>query len=90
MRNIKDIKSIIIKVGSTSLCDEEGHIDRERVLKIISQIAELKRSGYQVALVSSGAIAAGVGSLGLSESSKQCPTETGFGRHRSGRIDGHL
>ena len=73
MRNIKDIKSIIIKVGSTSLCDEEGHIDRERVLKIISQIAELKRSGYQVALVSSGAIAAGVGSLGLASRPSNVP-----------------
>jgi hypothetical protein len=64
-RNIKDIHRIIIKVGSTSLCDTNGKINKEKILKIISQIATLKRQGYTVVLVSSGAIAAGMGKLGL-------------------------
>lgn len=73
MRNIKDIHKIIIKVGSTSLCGNNGEIDRERVLKVISQIATLKRQGYIVVLVSSGAIAAGMGSLGLQEKPTTLP-----------------
>lgn len=73
MRNIKDIKRIIIKIGSSSLCDESGHIQKEKILKIVEQIAYLKRSGYVVVLVSSGAIATGMGVLNLQEKPSTLP-----------------
>ena len=66
-RSIQDIKKIIIKVGSTTLCDDDGQINKEKILKVIAQIAKLKRAGYTVLLVSSGAIAAGMGALHLNE-----------------------
>ncbi|WP_044600333.1 glutamate 5-kinase [Candidatus Stoquefichus massiliensis] len=65
MREIKGIKKIIIKVGSSSLCNQNGKIDREKILYLILQISKLIKDGYSIVLVSSGAIAAGMGSLKL-------------------------
>ena len=31
MRDFSHVKSVIIKVGSSSLCDEKGNIDTERI-----------------------------------------------------------
>lgn len=73
MREINNIKRMIIKVGSTSLCNEKGKIDKERMLYLISQIAKLKKQGYEIALVSSGAIASGMGCLSLESKPKTIP-----------------
>ena len=65
MRETTHIKKIIIKVGSSSLCDQDGNIDQERVLQLILQIVSLKRKGYIIVVVSSGAIAAGMAAMHL-------------------------
>lgn len=70
MRNITKIKKIIIKVGSSSLCDERGKIDKEKILKLVLQISKLIQSGYFVVLVTSGAIASGMGTLNLNQKPK--------------------
>ena len=54
-RRIKEVKKIVIKVGSSSLCDKDGKINKEKILMLTWQIAKLKREGYIVVLVSSGA-----------------------------------
>lgn len=58
---------IIIKVGSSSLCNHNGVLDLERVLLLVQQIALLKKEGKEVLLVTSGAIAAGMGVMELNE-----------------------
>lgn len=73
MREMIDIKRMIIKVGSTSLCNEKGQIDKERMLYLINQIAKLKKQGYEIALVSSGAIASGMGCMALNERPQTIP-----------------
>ncbi len=65
MRNLSKIKNIIIKIGSSSLCDENGNIDKEKILNLIQQIAYIKRKGINITLVSSGAINAGVNVMKL-------------------------
>lgn len=60
-----EIERIIIKVGSSSLCNDKGILDLEKVLLLTQQIAKLKRLNKQVMLVSSGAIAAGMGVMEL-------------------------
>ena len=55
-REIARIKKIIIKVGSSSLCNQNGEIDKEKILNIALQISKLKKQGYIVVLVSSGAV----------------------------------
>ena len=56
MRDIKKVKRIIVKVGSTSLCNHQGVIEKEKILTLVLQISKLVRQGYTVVLVTSGAI----------------------------------
>jgi glutamate 5-kinase len=59
---------LVIKVGSHVLT-ENGGIARERMMALVELIAQLKRHGYEVILVSSGAVAAGYTKLALDRSS---------------------
>ena len=70
MRNLSHIHNVIVKVGSSSLTDGNGIINDEKMLKLVSQLAYIKRKGMNVILVSSGAQAAGMGVLGLPEKPK--------------------
>lgn len=73
MRNMKHIKNIIVKIGTSSLCDDNGVINHEKMLHIIQQVAIVKRKGIKVTIVTSGAIGAGVGVLGLSKRPSTIP-----------------
>ncbi len=66
-RNLSDVKRVVIKVGTSSLTYPNGNINLSAMEKLVRQAADLAHRGLQVILVSSGAIAAGVGRLGLSE-----------------------
>lgn len=59
-------KRIVVKIGSSSLTNKKGEIDQEKLSDHIEAIAALRREGYQVLLVSSGAVAAGFRQLGYS------------------------
>ena len=63
--------TIVVKVGSRVLTREDGALDDERVAAVADQIARLRLGGRKVALVSSGAVAAGIGRLGW----KRRPTD---------------
>lgn len=67
MRELQQIKNIVIKIGSSSLCDDTNSINKEKILQLIQQIVTLKRKGMRVTLVSSGAIAAGMHIMNLKE-----------------------
>lgn len=56
---------IVVKVGSSSLTDGTGHLEPERLRALVDALAARLGAGGQVVLVSSGAIAAGMGPLGL-------------------------
>ncbi len=56
----------VVKVGTSSITDEAGAIDREAVGKLCAEVADLRRLSHHVVVVSSGAIAAGQPALGLS------------------------
>lgn len=66
--------TVVVKVGSNTLTDADGHIDREYVRGLVEQIAALRASEYAVVLVTSGAIAAGLEALGLYERPTDMPT----------------
>src|SRR5262249_51962880 len=55
----------VVKVGTNVLTAADGTLDPVRLQGLSSQIHRLMQSGKKVALVSSGAIGAGVGHLGL-------------------------
>ncbi len=56
---MKRSKLIVVKVGSNVLTCVDGTLDEGVITNLVSQIADLKRDGYGVVLVSSGAVAAG-------------------------------
>ncbi len=56
---------IIAKVGTSSLTNELGVINRDLIASLCEQIGILRAGGHEVVLVSSGAVAAGVAALGL-------------------------
>jgi len=58
-------KRIVIKVGTSSLTHENGKINIRQLEKLVRVISELANTGNQIILVSSGAVGAGVGKLGL-------------------------
>lgn len=57
-------KRIVVKIGSSSLTNAKGEIDKVRLMDHVQAIAELKKVGHEVLLVSSGAVAAGFKQLG--------------------------
>lgn len=52
-------RSIVVKVGTNVITNARGELDLEILRSLTTQIAELKKSGTDVLLVSSGAVGAG-------------------------------
>jgi glutamate 5-kinase len=59
-------KRIVVKVGSNVLTRKDGKLDVTRMSALVDQIAWLRKQGYEVILVSSGAMASGRGELKVS------------------------
>ena len=55
----------VVKVGTNVLADSTGRLDRARIQSLADQLIRVRSAGWRVVLVSSGAIGAGVGQLGL-------------------------
>ncbi len=67
MMSIMQAKRVVIKIGSSSLTYENGKPNLRKIEKLTRVISDLKNRGLEVVLVSSGAIAVGVGRLGLTD-----------------------
>lgn len=61
---------LVVKVGSSSLTTDQGTIDVDRIDALVDVLARRRLDGTQIVLVSSGAIAAGLGPLGLKDRPK--------------------
>ena len=60
-------KRIVVKVGTSTLTHNSGAVDLRSIEKLVRVLADLRGNGYELILVSSGAIAVGTAKLGLSE-----------------------
>lgn len=58
---------LVIKIGSNILASEDNGLDMKRIQSLADDISSVQELGYEVIVVSSGAIAAGMKKLGLSE-----------------------
>lgn len=65
---------VVMKVGSSSLRGDDGRLDRARVTSLAEQVVVARTDGVQVVVVSSGAVAAGMGLLGLDRRPTDLPT----------------
>ncbi|MGI6205738.1 MAG: glutamate 5-kinase [Anaerovoracaceae bacterium] len=58
-----DARKIVIKLGSNTISDKNGKVDRNIMKHIVAQIMELIDKGKRVIVVSSGAGVSGVGAI---------------------------
>ena len=73
MAVLKDVKRLVVKVGTSTLVYDNGKTNIRRMHKLISVLSDIENSGIKVTLVSSGAIGVGTGKLGLQERPKDTP-----------------
>ena len=57
---LKNVKRVVVKVGSRLLMDVDGVSARQRVTELVKEIAVLRERGLEVILVTSGAVATGM------------------------------
>ncbi len=62
---MKSNQTVVVKVGTSSITDDQGVVRREAVAAICDQVADARQSGHRIVIVTSGAIAAGLPELGL-------------------------
>ena len=73
---LKDKKRIVVKIGSSSLMHSEtGKLDLLKIERLVRALVNIKNSGKEVILVSSGAIAVGKTAIGLHERPDELPVK---------------
>ncbi len=79
------IKRVLIKIGSAVLTGGDG-LDLKIIEQLVDEIAGLTQSGYQVTMISSGAIASGKQRLGISGALKSIPQKQAAAAVGQGRL----
>ncbi len=67
------VRRVVVKVGSSVLASHARGINTRRIGLLARECATLANEGYELALVSSGAIASGLAPLGLRERPRSLP-----------------
>ena len=57
---------IVVKVGTSTLAHASGHVNIRHMENLVKVLSDLKNAGHEIILVSSGAIAMGIGKMNLS------------------------
>jgi len=71
---VDDVRRVVVKVGSRVLVDDDYRLDESRVGSLVDQIVRVREAGRSVALVSSGAVAAGLPDLKLTRRPTDLPS----------------
>ena len=66
---------VVVKVGTSTLAHQTGCLNIRRVESLCRVLSDLKNSGHEVILVSSGAIGMGIGKLSIKERPTDIPTK---------------
>lgn len=72
MRNGKRV--IVIKIGSSTLVDKQGKLNRGYFEGLAKQVYELRQAGWSPLIVSSAAIACGLEALGITQRPSDMPS----------------
>ena len=73
MRKISERKRVVVKVGTSTLTHRTGRLNIRRVENLVKTLADLQNAGHEIVLVSSGAIALGMGKLGMTKRPSDTP-----------------
>ena len=66
---------IVVKLGTSTLTHGTGKLNIRRVEKLCKVISDLKNAGHEIVLVSSGAIAMGLGKVNMTSKPSDIPTK---------------
>ena len=66
-------QTVIVKIGSNVLAREDDTLDIDRIQHLSEQVARIAQTGRKVVIVSSGAVAAGIGILKLPKRPQSLP-----------------
>ena len=72
-RDFSRLKRVVVKVGSSSLAHATGKLNLYQFEQLAVQLADLHNQGKEILLVTSGAVGAGLGKLGLHRRPKTMP-----------------
>jgi len=75
MSGIINAKRIVVKIGTSTLTHKSGHINIRLLEQMVKVLADLRNTGKELILVSSGAVGIGAGKLGFSEKPSDMPTK---------------
>ena len=70
---LANVRRLVVKFGTGLLTDDQNRLSLPAIERLARQVAALRADGRQVVLVSSGAIAAGMGALGFAKRPKELP-----------------
>ena len=73
MRKISERKRVVVKVGTSTLTHRTRRLNIRRVENLVKTLADLQNAGHEIVLVSSGAIALGMGKLGMTKRPQDTP-----------------
>jgi glutamate 5-kinase len=62
---LPEARRVVIKIGTRVIAQKTGRPDMQPLRSLVKQVAGMHRKGYEVLLVSSGAVGAGVEALGM-------------------------
>ena len=68
-------KRVVVKVGSSTLSNQNGKLNFTQLDALSRQLVDLKNQGREIILVSSGAVAAGMGELGYAKKPASIPEQ---------------
>ena len=61
---------VVAKIGTSSITDDLGEVSRPAIERLCAEVAAVRAAGHQVVIVTSGAIAAGLPSLGMGDDNR--------------------
>ena len=67
MLNINEVRRIVVKVGTSTLTYDNGRLNIRRIERLVRTISDPRNRGFEMVLVSSGAVTVGAAKLGLAE-----------------------
>ncbi len=74
MRQLKDAKTIVVKIGTSTLTHPTGKANIRMISRLAAVLSDLHNAGREIVLVSSGALSVGMGKLGLHKRPKDTPS----------------
>lgn len=89
-KDLQKCRRIVIKVGTSTITHASGKINLSRLEKLARELADLHNEGREVLLVTSGAVAAGVGRLGHRDYPKTLPLKQALAAIGQGALLHHI